>query len=376
MIKFLNIDLIVGLILLVAGLWFLWGCWSSEYYSPKISFRSMIDLPHITAMDWSGPDIAYATVKEGFIYKLDMRNKEYVKNPRSDIKKIVDVFFSDDGMEMGLLGIALAPSFQEDRKMYISYTALNDDISSENPDETLMKVMEVTLRPEGLESGRIIFNQLYSEKIHHAGTLVFSPEGELFLSSGDGGPQGDPNKVAQTLKGDNKYRGKIIKLDLSGRGNHKIVALGLRNPWKISINKEGLLIGDVGYNTKERLYLMPSSDPVVPYNFGWPYYEGTVRRLKTKSDSSRFEMPQFEYNTSDKYGRSVLGGYFWKGNVITADYLGHVRVLDVNANSSKIPWKEISLTMSPQKLWTLSKDPYTDSLYVAGEKGVDRLILL
>ena len=48
-----------------------------------------------------------------------------------------------------------------------------------------------------------------NETIHNGGQLQFGKDGDLYISTGDGGPQGDPNNNAQDLA---KILGKILRI--------------------------------------------------------------------------------------------------------------------------------------------------------------------
>jgi glucose/arabinose dehydrogenase len=90
----------------------------------------------------------------------------------------------------------------------------------------------------------------------------------LYIGTGDGGSGGDPDENAQDP---GSLLGKILRIDVQGsvepytipvtnpytqtsgyRG--EIWALGLRNPWRFSFDREtgDLFIGDVGQNRIRR----------------------------------------------------------------------------------------------------------------------------
>ena len=50
---------------------------------------------------------------------------------------------------------------------------------------------------------------------HNGGQLLFGPDGYLYLSTGDGGTQGDPEGDAQSL---GSLLGKILRIDVPGAG--------------------------------------------------------------------------------------------------------------------------------------------------------------
>ena len=96
---------------------------------------------------------------------------------------------------------------------------------------------------------------LTSSPNHYGGQLAFGKDGMLYLSTGDGGGNGDPLNKAQNKS---SLRGKILRFRVVGRrglvrspllragrqpvrGKHSwqwglIWALGLRNPWRFSVD--------------------------------------------------------------------------------------------------------------------------------------------
>src|SRR5262249_2708260 len=104
---------------------------------------------------------------------------------------------------------------------------------------------------------------------HKGGWLGFGPDGDLYISVGDGGGSGDTLHSGKAI---NSLRGKILRIDVHGDdfpsdparnyhvpadnpfvgqpGADEIFALGLRNPWRPSFDRDGdFYIADVGQDT-------------------------------------------------------------------------------------------------------------------------------
>jgi len=140
---------------------------------------------------------------------------------------------------------------------------------------------------------------------HNGGWLAFGPnDGFLYVSTGDGGSGCD---LVGPGNGQNVNRllGKILRLDVSGvdptpevdcgndhfattgydtpddnpfvggAGCDEIWALGLRNPFRFSFDRDtgDLFLGDVGQRNWEEINFMPAT-ATPPYNFGWVTREG------------------------------------------------------------------------------------------------------
>ncbi len=122
---------------------------------------------------------------------------------------------------------------------------------------------------------------------HTVGSLAFGTDGNLFVSIGDGASYNDVDPRAVRVQDIDSLSGKILRIDpISGAGvadnpfyesdnpnsnQSKVYQLGLRNPFRISVDSESgqLFIGDVGWTTWEEV-----NTGAPGANFGWPYYEG------------------------------------------------------------------------------------------------------
>src|SRR6185295_16108233 len=68
---------------------------------------------------------------------------------------------------------------------------------------------------------------------HHGGQLQFGPDGRLYVSTGMGA-------TPEISQDPSSLKGKLLRFDpLRRRVRPEIVALGLRNPWWFSIDRDG-----------------------------------------------------------------------------------------------------------------------------------------
>ncbi len=199
---------------------------------------------------------------------------------------------------------------------------------------------------------------------HHGGQLQFGPDGDLYVSVGDGGGPGDPLENAQDTE---TLLGKILRIEPSpggeppytipsdnpfvGKaGQDEIWAYGLRNPWRFSFDRASgdMVIGDVGQNEREEVDYGPSSAPGVVSgagaNYGWNCREGLFAYPDAPTGCEppgEFVDPVFDYPHEDPgdgtaSGCAIVGGYVVRdpslgdlyGRYVYSDYCtGEIRSL-------------------------------------------------
>ena len=184
--------------------------------------------------------------------------------------------------EQGLLGIALHPDFGSNGFFYINYTDKNGDtviarysVTKEDPNRADPNSEKVLLQVD----------QPYAN--HNGGSMVFGPDGYLYMGLGDGGSGGDPHGNGQSH---DTLLGKLLRVDVNngdpyaipqdnpfakGGGKAEIWAYGLRNPWRFSFDRltKDLYIADVGQDQWEEVDFLAGNQPGGA-NFGWNYREG------------------------------------------------------------------------------------------------------
>lgn len=243
------------------------------------------------------------------------QNDRLASIPFLDIRKRV----GSRGSEQGLLGIAFHPNYAQNGYFYVNYTDRNGDtviarFQANPPSAT-------TADPA---SEKILLNIAQPYANHNGGAVVFGQDGYLYLGLGDGGSAGDPQNNAQSL---NTLLGKLLRLDVdggdpyaippsnpyrSGGGLPEIWAYGLRNPWRLSFDRQtgDLYIGDVGQNLWEEIDYLPNGASG-DLNFGWKYLEGTHPYQGTPPPEFKLIPPIYEYGHDQ--GCSVTGGLVYRG---------------------------------------------------------------
>jgi glucose/arabinose dehydrogenase/uncharacterized cupredoxin-like copper-binding protein len=201
---------------------------------------------------------------------LDIRDQVYITN------------------EPGLLSLVFAPDWATSGLAYVYYNQRKG-----NGDTRLAELRSAAANPLVADTGtlRTVLEIVKPWENHNGGMLQFGLDGDLYLSTGDGdsGVKNKPGAFAQTL---DDLLGSIIRIDprhgspyaippgnpfvgVSG-ARPELWAYGLRNPWRFWIDSQtgDMVIGDVGYGSREELDVIPSGTS--GQNFGWPCFEGTL----------------------------------------------------------------------------------------------------
>jgi glucose/arabinose dehydrogenase len=221
--------------------------------------------------------------------------------------------------ERGLLGLAFHPSFPDDPRLFVNYTRRPDGA-------TVVSELRVggSGRPNpGSERVLLTIAQPFSN--HNGGMIAFGGGGRLLIGMGDGGSGGDPRNLAQNPS---SLLGKMLRIGVNGRlpyaipannpyaaggGRPEIYAIGLRNPWRFSVDRDTgrLYVGDVGQNAVEEIDIVRRGG-----NYGWRHFEGTrPYRPAGGIDRNALQMPIAGY--AHEGGRcSVTGGYVYRGEAV------------------------------------------------------------
>lgn len=233
--------------------------------------------------------------------------------------------------EQGLLSLALDPGFSRNGYLYVYYS-----VRGSGPETWLARVDRFQAGGEGDSfafdpaSKLTILEIELPGAFHNGGTLAFGPDGMLYLGVGDGyaGNRRDAQD-AGTLPG------TVIRIDvrgateeapyrippdnpLAGRDDARpeVWAHGLRNPWRMSFDREtGLLwAGDVGGVRREEVNVIRAGG-----NYGWSIFEGTACIAGRRASCARPDLipPVWEYDHADGCA-AVIGGYVYRGDAVPA----------------------------------------------------------
>jgi glucose/arabinose dehydrogenase len=206
--------------------------------------------------------------------------------------------------ERGLLGLALHPEFKRNGRFYVYYQLPPQPGGPTHGTlwNNRSRISEFTVLPDVLRadmsSERIILEWDDPQFNHNGGALAFGHDGYLYISIGDGGGTNDtgPGHVedwytvnsggnAQNIE--ENFLGKILCIDVDGAdpyaiptanpfvnrpGRDEIFAIGFRNPYRMSFDKEGshqLIVSDAGQVLWEEIDVVTKGG-----NYGWNVREG------------------------------------------------------------------------------------------------------
>ncbi|MBW8361480.1 MAG: PQQ-dependent sugar dehydrogenase [Kaistella sp.] len=229
------------------------------------------------------------------------------------------------GGERGLLGLAFHPQYTTNGYFFVYYNNLagNITVARYSVGSTDPNVADPT-------SEKILLNIPKPFTNHNGGSIHFAPDGNLWISTGDGGSGGDPNNNGQNK---NSLLGKMLRIDVNAAGPYNIPpnnpfvgidgadevwSYGLRNAWKFSfdLTAGNAMIADVGQNQIEEINRMPISQAGI--NYGWRCYEGNSSyNTAGCAAASTMTFPVATYDHSG--GKcSITGGYVYRGTLYPA----------------------------------------------------------
>ena len=228
--------------------------------------------------------------------------------------------------EEGLLSLAFHPRYRENGLFYIYYSVAE-------PKRGVLSRFSVAKDDPNRadpESEHVLLEVAQPWPNHNGSTVLFGPDGYLYMSLGDGGAANDPLNSGQDLS---TLLGTIIRIDVDHQqdglpyaipadnpfvaregARPEIWAYGLRNIWRMSFDRATgeLWGGDIGQNAYEEIDLIVKGG-----NYGWNIREGfhpfDRRRQKRSPDPvDPLIDPVVEYPRDQ--GISVTGGHVYRGS--------------------------------------------------------------
>jgi glucose/arabinose dehydrogenase len=232
------------------------------------------------------------------------------------------VRYDDRTNEEGFLGLAFHPRYKSNGEFFVFYTDKKAKLTNVVSRFRVSRDDPERADPASEEELLRIEHRYWN---HDGGTVVFGPDGFLYIALGDGGSANDPENNGQNL---GTILGKVLRIDVDRKDGGKLYAIppdnpfagrtgarseifayGLRNVWRMAFDRPTgrLWAADVGQNLYEEIDFLESGK-----NYGWNIREG-LHPFGSRGVGHRAEIvePIWEYNHD--IGKSITGGAVYRG---------------------------------------------------------------
>lgn len=193
--------------------------------------------------------------------------------------------------EGGLLGVAVSPAYEKDRRLFFYVSSTSDN-----------RVVSATLSPAGkLSTTEPVLTGIPLGPIHDGGRIAFGPDGMLYVATGE---TGEPD-LAQDQE---SLGGKILRITPRGKpapGNPfgtAVWSFGHRNVQGLAFAGDQLWVSEFGASAFDELNRITPGQ-----NYGWPVHEGTGGAAEGYTD------PQATWGTdvASPSGLAFAGDALW-----------------------------------------------------------------
>jgi glucose/arabinose dehydrogenase len=245
------------------------------------------------------------------VFRKGKRQNEPFLNLRGRVKW--------DRSEQGMYSIAFDPDYKQNRLFYVYF--INNDGNIEV--DQLKRSKGSAVRADANSRRTVIEIPHPNDVFHNGGQLQFGADGFLYIGTGDGEADTNqpPDGNAQSTK---VLLGKILRVapkpnggyDIPdsnpfahGGGDPEIYALGIRQPFRFSFDKEtgDFWAADVGQDKWEEIDHVNAAD-LRGANFGWDLFEGTHNYNGDGTEPPNYVPPVLEYSSLDNQYCAILGG--------------------------------------------------------------------
>lgn len=272
----IGITALVLAVVVALGGWVAWYL-GLIFVAPSVRGGESVNLPsgsvHTIARDLEAPwGLAFLPDGSALVTERDSARVLSVASDGSvaEVARIADARPAGEG---GLLGIAVSPSYDSDRWIYVYYTADRDN-----------RIARFRLG----EAPQVIFAGIPKAGNHNGGRIAFGPDGQLYVGTGDAGDRG-------RAQDRDFLGGKILRLTPDGKpapgnpfGASPVYSYGHRNVQGLAWDASGqLFASEFGQNRYDELNRIEPGA-----NYGWPLVEGT-------GEDDAYRNPVATWATSD-----------------------------------------------------------------------------
>ena len=312
------------------------------------------------------------------------------------------VHYDPNQNEEGFLGLAFHPKFVDNGQFFVYYTPKQDAGSTRLSVISRFRVSPEDPNRADPESEEILLSVPQPYWNHNGGTIIFGPDGYLYIGIGDGGFHHDPHMHGQNLQ---TLLGTILRIDVDRKGKTKrgkevvelpyaipsdnpfadvekqlarreIWAYGLRNVWRMSFDRETgtLWAADVGQNLWEEINIIKKGG-----NYGWNLREAkhAIGPGGTGPRNDYIE-PIWEYGR--EYGKSITGGHVYRGTKVPdlvgaylyADYVsGHLWALRYDEEQGEVKANR-TLRSAGAPVMTFGEDDEGEVYFTSPEGAISK----
>lgn len=265
----------------------------------------------------------FVVQRNGKVQSLEADEKQ-----RTTILDIQEIVIPGD--QLGLLGFAFHPRYNENRLTYAHYIGKSRELEN--------RISEFTVLGTGTgtpDAERKILRISDPGPTQNGGQIHFGPDDYLYIGIGDGGGVNDPKDRGQNTQ---DHYGSILRIGVeadeatkqaylapvdnpyvtNSLGNRDVWATGLRDPRTFTFDTltRSLWVGDAGNGIEQEINLVRPGG-----NYGWSKFDGTgCLSMRFECMNQKYLPPVTSYLKKD--GTSVVVGAVYHGAALPQEMDG------------------------------------------------------
>lgn len=253
------------------ALFLLTGCLPTEEETENEQSLEEVDTNSVSESLLEKLNVPWSIAKKDSIFYMSERNGRIVEfdsdqneqTPQA-IQLTRDVHVEGEG---GLLGLTLAPNFENTKQAFAYHTYLEDN-------KVKNRVIIIELEKDRWIEKSVLLDNIPGARFHNGGRVKIGPDQKLYITTGD---SLNPDLAQNT----NSLAGKILRMELDGsiptdnpiEGSY-VYSYGHRNPQGLTWDEAGRL-----YSTEHGQSAHDEINRIDPgKNYGWPVIEGDEQK--------------------------------------------------------------------------------------------------